>query len=79
MSKETIILSARWALERAEFILAKMADERPGLWTSVLGLRWPINHEPLRNDARNALPEIQRAIERLRTVSSTHRTSEGGQ
>lgn len=68
MSEKTIALSARWALERAEVILANMAEERPGFWAGLFGRRWPINHEPLRGDARNALPEIRRAIERLRTT-----------
>jgi hypothetical protein len=66
VSQKTVALSARWALERAEVILSNMAEERTGFWDSLLGRRWPINHEPLRNDARNALEEIRRAIDRLR-------------
>ena len=46
------------ALERARVILANMAEENEG----AIFNRWPINHEPLRNDARNALPEIDAAL-----------------
>ncbi len=42
-------------LERARTILGNMAQENePGVFVR----RWPINHEPLRADARNLLPEI---------------------
>ena len=64
--EKTASLAAQWALERAETILSNMAEERLGFWNSLLGHRWPINHEPLRGDARNALPEIRRAIEKLK-------------
>lgn len=57
--------AARRALERAQVILRNMADERPGFWASLFGRRWLISHEPLRADARNALPEINAAICRL--------------
>lgn len=60
-------LAAEWALERAEVILGNMAQENPEtFWGTLFGRRWPIHHEPLRGDARNALPEIRRAITRLR-------------
>lgn len=62
---KTSRFAAKWALKRAEMILRNMAEERPGFWNSVFGRRWPINHEPLRNDAQNALPEIRMAIEKL--------------
>jgi hypothetical protein len=62
----TTSLSAQWALERAETILTNMAEERSGFWDCLLGRRWPVNHEPLRSDARNALPDIRRAIEKLK-------------
>ena len=61
---ETSMMAAKWALQRADVILANMAWENTGFWSSIFR-RWPINHEPLRNDARNALPEIRRAIEKL--------------
>ena len=46
------------ALRRARVILANMAQENEG----AIFNRWPINHEPLRNDAKNALPEIDAAL-----------------
>jgi hypothetical protein len=46
------------ALLRARTILANMALENEG----AIFNRWPINHEPLRNDARNLLPVIDAAI-----------------
>lgn len=58
-------LAALWALERAEVILNNMALENTGFWASIFS-RWAISDEPLRNDAAAALPEISRAIERLR-------------
>lgn len=49
----------RSALERCRTVLANMAAENEG-W--VVWRRWPISHEPLRNDARNLLPVIDRAL-----------------
>lgn len=63
--EKTSRLTAQWALERAEVILANMALENTGFWASLFN-RWAISDEPLRNDAKNALPEIRRALERLR-------------
>lgn len=57
--------AARHALERAHVILRNMAEERPGFWAALFGRRWPIHHEPLRGDARNALAEINSAIVKL--------------
>lgn len=63
--QKTTIRTALWALERAEVILSNMAQENTGWWASLFS-RWAISDEPLRNDAAAALPEISRAIERLR-------------
>ncbi len=57
--------AAKHALERAQVILRNMAEERPGFWASLFGRRWPIHHEPLRGDARNALAEVNEAIVQL--------------
>ena len=48
----------RATLERAKTILGNMALENKGLFHR----RWPISHEPLRADARNLLPVIDRAL-----------------
>lgn len=58
-------INARLALERAEVILANMALENTGWWASLFS-RWAISDGPLRNDAAAALPEIRRALEKLR-------------
>ncbi len=50
-------------LERCRTVLGNMAQEREGFWNSLFGRRWPINHEPLRHDARNLLPLIDAEIE----------------
>lgn len=50
------------ALERARNILGNMALEHETGWRSVFA-RWSIHHEPLRADARGALPQIDAAIE----------------
>ena len=42
-------------LERCRTILGNMALENP---RGVFVRRWPINHEPLRADANNLLPDI---------------------
>ncbi len=49
----------RHLLMRCETILQNMALENEG---SILN-RWPINHEPLRADARNLLPAIRAALD----------------
>lgn len=41
--------------DRAVVILANMARERTLFWRSLVRGRWPIHHEPLRNDAANLL------------------------
>lgn len=48
----------RNALERARTVLGNMALENEG----AIFRRWPINHEPLRSDARNLLPVIDEAL-----------------
>lgn len=67
--EKTSRLAAQWALERAETILANMAleNETTGIlgWISLFS-RWAISDEPLRVDAAAALPEIRRALEKLR-------------
>lgn len=62
-------LAALLALERAEVILNNMAMENTDFWASLFS-RWAISDEPLRSDAAAALPEISRAIERLREEKS---------
>ena len=41
--------------DRAVTILANMAREREVWWRRMLQGRWPVHHEPLRNDAANLL------------------------
>lgn len=48
----------RHALKRAQNVLNNMAKENEG----AIFFRWPINHEPLRADARNLLPIIDEAL-----------------
>lgn len=45
-------------LERCHTVLANMAKENEG----AIFNRWPINHEPLRADARSILPDLEAAI-----------------
>ena len=52
----------RAMLERCHRILRNMAREHTTGWRSVFA-RWPISHEPLRADARNLLPEIERVLD----------------
>ena len=49
------------ALDRAHTILSNMALEHTTGWRGIFA-RWPIHHEPLRNDARRALPQIRAAL-----------------
>lgn len=49
-------------LERCRTVLGNMAEERPGVLNALLGLRWPMNHEPLRADARNLLTMIDELL-----------------
>lgn len=46
------------ALRRAHTILSNMTRENEG----AIFKRWPINHEPLRADAKAALPDIEAAL-----------------
>jgi hypothetical protein len=46
------------ALRHCQIVLGNMALENKG----AVFNRWPINHEPLRNDARNLLPVIKAAL-----------------
>ena len=46
------------ALVRCKTVLGNMALENEGATFN----RWPISHEPLRNDARNLLPVIDAAL-----------------
>ena len=48
----------RSALSRARTVLGNMAEENEG----AIFRRWPINHEPLRADAKNLLPVIDAAL-----------------
>jgi hypothetical protein len=45
-------------LLRCRTVLAKMADENEG----AIFKRWPVNHEPLRADAKNLVPLIDEAL-----------------
>lgn len=49
---------ARALLERCRTVLGNMARENEG----AIFNRWPINHAPLRADARNLLPLIEKEI-----------------
>jgi hypothetical protein len=40
-----------------------MAEEREGLLAAITGRRWPINHEPLRADAKHLVPLIDDVLE----------------
>ena len=53
------------ALKRCRVVLGNMAEENPGLWNELTGRRWPINHEPLRADAKNLVPLIDDLLEAL--------------
>jgi hypothetical protein len=46
------------ALRRCQTVLGNMAQKNEG----TIFNRWPINHEPLRSDARNLLPIIDAAL-----------------
>ena len=50
-------------LKRCRTVLGNMAEENPGLWNELTGRRWPINHEPLRADAKNLVPLIDQILE----------------
>ncbi|SFJ68372.1 hypothetical protein [Methylobacterium brachiatum] len=52
----------RASLEWARSILGNMALEHTTGWRGIFA-RWPIHHEPLRNDARAVLPIIDAALE----------------
>ncbi|WP_315789825.1 hypothetical protein, partial [Bradyrhizobium sp. SZCCHNR3027] len=55
------------ALERCRTVLGNMALENEG----AIFNRWPINHEPLRNDARGLLPIIDAALAKAKGGSRT--------
>ena len=46
-------------LRRAHMILSNMALENELHWWEFWKSRWPISHEPLRNDARNLVKQIE--------------------
>ncbi len=48
----------RLLLVRCRTVLGNMARENP----NAIFFRWPIHHEPLRNDARGLLPIIDEAL-----------------
>jgi hypothetical protein len=58
MERERERDEARALLERCRTVLGNMARENEG----AIFNRWPINHEPLRADARNLLPLIEKEI-----------------
>lgn len=47
-----------YVLSRCHTVLFNMAQENEG----AIFFRWPINHEPLRHDARNLLPLIDEVL-----------------
>lgn len=59
---EAALAEAQALLERCRTILGNMAQENEG----AIFNRWPISHEPLRNDARGILPELDAAIDAAR-------------
>lgn len=61
----------RAALDRAHTVLSNMAAENEG----AIFRRWPINHEPLRNDARNLLPVIRAALDLPERDKTTPKTA----
>ncbi len=56
--QESEIARLHALLARCRTVLGNMARENEG----AIFNRWPIDHEPLRNDARNLLPLIDEAI-----------------
>jgi hypothetical protein len=56
-AKNDRIKALEATLRRCQIVLGNMALENEG----AIFNRWPINHEPLRNDARNLLPVIEAA------------------
>lgn len=60
---ESALAEAQALLERCRTILGNMAQENQG----AIFNRWPISHEPLRNDARGILPELDAAIDAARS------------
>lgn len=59
LCKAIEVEALRLLLARCRTILGSMAKENE----SAIFNRWPINHEPLRADARALLPEIDKALE----------------
>lgn len=51
----------RHVLERCQTVLGNMALENEG----AIFNRWPINHEPLRNNAKHLLPLIAEVLEQF--------------
>ena len=49
------------ALDCAHTILSNMAEEHTTGWRGIFA-RWPIHHEPLRNDAQRSLSQIRAAL-----------------
>lgn len=47
-----------YVVDRCRTVLSNMARENEG----AIFFRWPINHEPLRHDARNLLPLIDEVL-----------------
>ncbi len=51
-------------LERCRTILGNMAKENDKKWWQFWISRWEISDEPLRNDAKNLLPLIEKLLDR---------------
>jgi len=57
------IIELELLLARCRIVLGNMARENTTGWRAIFN-RWPIHHEPLRNDARNLVPAIDQALRR---------------
>lgn len=56
-----LLAEAVATLRRCESLCRHLTQENTGLRRYLVS-RWPINHEPLRADAANLLPDIRAAI-----------------
>lgn len=64
IARDAEIARLRGVLARAQTVLGNMAEENEGAYFK----RWPINHEPLRADARALLPEISAALDAPQSI-----------
>lgn len=61
MTDQELLIHAANALDRCLTILGNMAMENEG----AIFRRWPINHEPLRADARGVLPVLHAVYDEI--------------